>query len=589
MANLSPQIRSWFNQLEVSFNRKAGRTGLPKWLQNNTRHPVHSRTHPWTFEDHEYQLGILTCDHPHVAVKKAAQIGVTELSFRMTLALMSLYPGTNWIYVLPAIGFARKVSSTRILPVIQASPYLSAMLAKDPDSAEVRRIGDSFLFMAGAQNMRQAISIPAKGVIRDEYDFGVQSVLTSFKSRLEHNKEGEEILVDFSTPTIGDYGISKLFEDGQQQLYLCYHERCGHWTVVDPLHDLVVPGFDDELIHLTKDNLSSPLVRVKDTWVRCQQCQNPVSIENLRDPTRRSWVARFPDRNEIASFYVSPLDVPAIKTPARIIKGMEDYDRTQDWINYGLGKEFTNAENSVILAAVDQNAQAEVVQPRLRAMTGAYGGLDVGKTSNLMVLKPCGRNLDIVWMERITQKVDASGEDHLSKTTLQRIREYGMFRQVTDSAPDITVPQKVINRSGYHQAWACEFLRDVKRGKLDIIYPDEVTQVVQVVRTQMIDMLVGEINSGIIRACAKHPEYEVLKKHMGAMKRVSRLNDQGEKTVAWVSTSDENHYFFALLYARIAYELYSIDSSVAPLPCAVAFSTARVGGLNKGTKDRGFG
>lgn len=152
-----------------------------------------------------------------------------------------------------------------------------------------------------------------------------------------------------------------------------------------------------------------------------------------------------------------------------------------------------------------------------------------------------------------------------------------MWRQVTDSAPDITVPRKIIARAGYHQAWACEFLRDVKRGKLDILYPDEVTQVVQAVRTQVIDTLVSEINSGVIRCPARHPEFEVLKNHMKVMKRVSRLNDQGEKMVAWVSTSDENHYFFALLYARIAYELYSTDSSVAPLPAALGISTARIG------------
>lgn len=152
-----------------------------------------------------------------------------------------------------------------------------------------------------------------------------------------------------------------------------------------------------------------------------------------------------------------------------------------------------------------------------------------------------------------------------------------MWRQVTDAAPDITVPQKIIARAGYHQAWACEFLRDVKRGKLDILYPDEVTQVVQAVRTQMIDTLVKELNSGVIRCPARHPEFEVLKGHLKVMKRVSRLNDQGEKVVAWVSTSDENHYFFALLYARIAYELYAMDSSVAPLPAALGVSKARVG------------
>lgn len=47
----------------------------------------------------------------------------------------------------------------------------------------------------------------AQFLVRDEYDFCKQSVLTTFDSRLGHNKEGEDFRRDFSTPTVAGYGM----------------------------------------------------------------------------------------------------------------------------------------------------------------------------------------------------------------------------------------------------------------------------------------------------------------------------------------------------------------------------------------------
>lgn len=538
---------------------------------DNTRHPSNPAL-PWSFKKHEYQIAIATDPTPHIAVRKCTQIGVSELLVRMVLALMNLLNGTNWIYVLPALGFARKFSTSRIIPVIQASPVLRTLLAKEPDSAEMRRMGDSFLFMAGCQSQRQAISIPARGVIRDEYDFMNQTVATSFMSRLGHNPEEEKILLDFSSPTVPGYGISALEEEGTQRVYLCRHDACGQWTVVEPLHDIVVPGFDEELVNLEKADLDNPFVRVDDTWVRCQQCHRSISQQNLADPEKRAWVPKYPGR-KISSYYVSPLDSAAIRRPAAIVRGIKDYERTADWVNFEMGSAYQSSENSILPSALEHSSTlSEYLPPADRAALGTLIGVDVGKTSNLVTIKSAGRYIDVLWLERIRQ----GNENELGDTVVKRLRQYGALRGVIDSAPDITVPNYIIGKTAYHQMWAAYFARKSKSSTSNL-EPDEVTQMIRVARTEVIDELVKKVNGGYFRFPKRHAEYEIFRNHLLAMKRVTRISETGERTAAWVSTGDD-HYFFALLYAYVAKLMIEHESTILPLPVAYGVSKVRVGG-----------
>ena len=59
-------------------------------------------------------------------------------------------------------------------------------------SLGLKRIGDMSLYVVGSFSPGDAISVPAQFLVRDEYDFCKQSVLTTFDSRLGHNKEGED-------------------------------------------------------------------------------------------------------------------------------------------------------------------------------------------------------------------------------------------------------------------------------------------------------------------------------------------------------------------------------------------------------------
>lgn len=552
---------AYVDEQASSLTKSGGRAQLRKWIVENTAHPT-DQFMPWTFDDHEYQIGILECLHPHVSTMKAAQVGVSELSVRIALGMSQLSGRVNGIYVLPTTGFARKFAVNRIDPTIKASKRLKTLLNKDVDNNELKQIGDSFLFIAGAQKTSQAISIPARYLIRDEYDFCEQDVLTSYQSRLQHNKEGEESQWDFSTPTAPGFGISQRFNLGTQFVYLCWHEGCGKWTVVDPLNDIVIPGFEDRLELFTRQDLQSETVHVGEAKVLCQQCRGEIKQENLANPERRAWVARYPDRGE-ASFYVSPLDVAAINTPAKVLKAREQYKTTADWINFSFGQPFENAENSILEETLDSAFCVRGVSPS--ASTGVYGaalGMDVGKLSHLWVGKKVGDVLEVVHGETIRQTMDNS----LKEIYCERHRQYNALRGVVDAAPDVTVPGMIRAELPYNQAWGAYYVRGKGKADLNLYEEKEGEGVVNIMRTRMIDEMVKDFNAGKILLPMGMKDEETVRRHLKAVKRI---NPNDNEDSAFWSSNGEDHYFMALVYLYTATKMLEDDSSVVVFPAGV--------------------
>ncbi len=567
-----PLLQARYDRLRVSAQRKLGRATIPQWIIDNTKDPS-DPTKPWSFKDHEYQIEILKSEAEYTSVIKAAQTGMSETSIRLTLALASLYQSSNFMYILPSLIFARRFATTRFDPVIEFSPQLSRELSKEVDSSELKRIANSFIYFAGAQTARQSISVPAKGLVMDELDFCSQSVLTSFYSRLGHNKEGQSVVTRFSTPTLPGYGIDKLHKTGTQGIYMVWHEKCGQWVSIDPLEDIFLPGWEeDNLVNFSKKDLADPRLEIDNSYVRCPGCRRKITQANMVDPAKRAWVHHHPEKDH-KTFYVSPLDVPAINTCQKILAGVDNYERHADWINFGLGKAFQDAENSVVIQAVEKAAVTPGVTPHTGASIGAVLGSDVGKLSHVLIGKRTGDYLDILWAERVKQ----DGEGTLVSTWKERMAQYGIWRAVVDAGPDISAPQQLISETAYHQAWACYFTRGQKK-RLTDIEMDEATQIVNAARTKIIDRVVKRLNGGKIRFMSDHPEMNLIKKHLQTMKRVTRISDTtGEKIEHWASTSKENHYFFALVYLVIADIMAGEGLATVPITPGSMIRKARVG------------
>ena len=191
---------------------------------------------------------------------------------------------------------------------------------------------------------------------------------------------------------------------------------------------------------------------------------------------------------------------------------------------------------------------------------GCVAGLDVGKTSWFVLGKRQGRELHVLHAERIRQ----TGEGHLVARVQELMNMYGVVKLVVDAAPDFSTALALISQNRHGRAWAAYYLRT---GKRDLTNFDlnEAEQIVSIKRTQSFDDLAKKANGGRLRL-PRHPETPVIIDHLTALKRVVRVNNQGESIASWVKTGDD-HYGHAIHYMTTADALcdVKIDTDVLPV------------------------
>jgi hypothetical protein len=545
------------DQLESAVSASGGLSNISEWLVKNTSHPTLSGK-PWSFKDHEYQIKILNDTSPEVVVRKSTQIGASEFILRLALALLAKLQNTKALYVLPSQKFASKFASSRIDPVIAASERLKALADRNVNSTEIKKIGSSFLFLAGAASPTQAISIPGRVLIIDELAFCNPSVLSVFASRLGHQKDSERIIRKFSSPLFPKSDISKEFEAGNQQLYLCWHEKCSQWVVVDALEHIILPGYNGHLTDLSYAELVAVEHKIPQSFVKCEHCHQPISIENLRDPAKRAWVPKYPDR-EISSYDADPLVLPEIRTPERILKDLLMYKNTVRWLQYSMGKPAESASDMILASSLD-NAFTVNLEMARSANYGAIG-MDVGKTSHITTGKRIGDVFHVTSMETTLQ----DGNNATGNKVLELQKKYLSQQIVIDAMPDVSIVKSVQDQLPIGMAWGCYFVSGRGKSNLEMFERKDQEGVVSVARTRALDEFVSEFNKGRIRLPKGLPFEAEVKAHLSKMKRIINLDGTGEEKPVWITTDEVNHWFFSVFYCWLADQMM-LDGMSAHIP-----------------------
>ena len=524
-----------------------------RWIIRNTKNPK-DENHNWSFKHHEYQVDIVNDSARRICAKKCSQVGFSEKSVRSTLAFTALVRNSTAIYTLPTAGFARMFTKQRIDTVIDASETLSAMRNRDVDSSEMKQLGNSFLYIKGTMGQGSAISIPADLVVQDEIDFSDQQVLTTYASRLGH-AEADQVTGEkgymrkFSTPTVGGYGISLEYDRSSQARYAIYHDDCGQWTAPDFMDDVVVPGFDDVFRKFEKEDLLNPMYKIGEAYLRCTKCRCKITAENMCNPEKRKWIHAFPDRN-YHGYMIYPFDVPHINPICATILTMADYDRKADWVNFKVGVEYEDAENSFLRSAMTRATQVRWVPPDVGAGF-TVAGLDQGKTSWLLIGHPAGRKVDVIYAERIRQ----DGEDNLGATALRRLKEFGVKLMVMDAGPDYTTAFKLASAAKHNQVYRCEYVNKPSPQQKRNCWYDEEEQIVKAYRTGTFDDAAKRMNNGHIML-PQHEETRLITQHLSNIKRIQVQDAAGEPVARWVKAgtgpAGEDHYAHALNYLMMA-------------------------------------
>lgn len=553
---------------------------MHKWLEKNTSSPLNS-DQPWSFAEHEYQIGIISSPARRKAVQKCSQVGMTEIALRIALAVTAMMNDVRVVYTGPTSNFMAKLVKDRANGIIQQSRLLRNALDPDINTNEQKKLGRSLIYFSGAFKPSNAISIPATFLLSDEVDFSNPVVLSSFNSRLRHAPGLDEFgnrgyNWKFSTPTANGLGINKDFVDGSQSYFSVQCPCCHKQQVLNFMQDVVIPGFNEPMNKFSKEALSLPGIDLKAAFVQCPSCHGVITPEAFLDASTRGWVKTHEGR-AIDSFQVYPWDVYSYNPLLSVLKQVGDYRRVSDYWNNVVGVPFDDASNSFMAECSQSHPDVRYTLPEAGA-SGCFSGLDMGKICWYVVVKPnplTGTD-DVIYIERIPE----SGDNTVLQRALYLNKCFGVVRGVIDAAPEHQIALSYTKGGFYEQNWKSVYLRKPSKGMVGNIklHPED-NNTVNVWRTGAFDSLSKAVNKRRIRFFSgNEEELSLLREHLSVLRRTEHQADTGEVVARWdCPEGKDDHYAHALNYAMCAREMvaneYLTVKSVAALPM---MATARM-------------
>lgn len=523
---------------------------LSEWITTNTK----LGGIPYSYQDHEYQEVILNDTSKEVNVRKCSQVGVSEASARMALAMCNVINPMTVIYTLPTAHFAATFMKTRVDTIIQYSDTIKTNLRASNDNSEVKQFNESFLYLKGSSSNNAPISIPADVLIHDELDFSDQEVIGQYPSRLTHSKW--RLKRQFSTPTVPGYGIDKAFQNSRRFFNICKCCHCNHYFIPDYFEHVKIPDYKKSLREVNKFLLTQ--IRWQEAAVHCPKCDK---IPDL-GPKYREYICENGEESHVAAGYqVTPFDAPKIVTPSDLVVASTTYSRYQDFVNFGLGLAVEDSEATLVKDELERLfVYLDNPNPGTYVM-----GVDVGNTYHFVVGKvdPYGDIL-IVHTERVPMSK--------ARTTYAELhRKYRVICTVIDSGPHAETVMAL--QATDPNLYASVYMRSKSLLTHTVVEKDsdkelgkEFVRQVNVNRSRALDAYMEFIRENHLQIVAS-AEQEIIINHHTSMKRVRQFDhESGEMTYSWQKTDGEDHYHHAFLYCYLAAKIRGVGKSLIQLP-----------------------
>jgi len=526
---------------------------LPEWLCKHTKH----NGSPFSFTDHEYQERFLREESQEVVIRKPSQVGMSEASARLAVALCNIIPGYTVIYTLPTAKFAGTFMRTRLDPIIDGSEYLSAAVHNSTDNAEVKRFGDSYLYLKGSQSNNAPISIPADHLIHDEVDFSSQEVISQYQSRLTHSKYKRK--TKLSTPTIPGYGIDYEFQRSRRHFNLVKCNHCNEWFSPDYYAHVRVAGFTGDLHEITKHSLYH--IAYQEAYVACPACGKAPSLQ----PEHREWVCENPSEHFVAAGYqISPFDAPNIIAPGYLIEQSVQYKRLPDFINYGLGLPSEDKDSTL----TETELRGAIIQGQPSGAWGIVMGLDMGLLCHCVIMAVAPDSLVYI----VHTEIIMVGE--VVKRRKELAREWRVRMTVVDAQP---YTETVMRMQEEDMNLYAAYYTSVKSIETHVVRKkdeDEGAGVnslrqVNVNRNRAFDGFMDMLRGGGLHKVSDKND-DVWVSQLQDMKRVKQYTAEEELAYVWQkSTAGDDHFHHASLYAWTASRMLGMTRSMIVIPTLI--------------------
>lgn len=310
------------------------------------------------FDHHPYQRQIVDADGRDIAVKKACQLGFTEIFVREALEMVG-NRGLTVILTQPDFEMSRGFAQSRVNPVIDRSPLLKELI-KNSNSVNLKQIKEAFLHIKYTKgDESHALSVPADAVIADEVDHSDLETLNLFRSRLEHSKH--KIFKRFGTPTVPGFGICKAYDESDQWSFGFKCPHCGEWEEQPGHRNLSlfpVAEFEQGLNDFS-GVYSAVLENIAmKSFVMCRKCGKSVEdVSTLLIPelsnnpcslrVKREWIQLNPGAvKTVKGFQINQVS-SGIKTGQDLITSIKGFESIRDVYNQVFGEGFISAVDTI--------------------------------------------------------------------------------------------------------------------------------------------------------------------------------------------------------------------------------------------------
>lgn len=543
------------NRVRTSVLRRHTAASIAKWITENTTYAGR----PYSYEDHEFQEKVLGDTSRDVVIPKCSQIGMSETSTRMALALVNVLRPYTVVYTLPTAHFAGTFAKTRIDPVIAGSKVMRGNIHRTNDNNEVKQFGDSFMYIRGAASSNAPISIPADHLIHDEVDFSDQEVLGQYQSRITHSKWRRT--TKLSTPTLPNFGIHRAFQETRRHFNFCKCHHCNHYFIPDYYKHVKIPGFSGDLSTITKPILTK--LRYQEAEVRCPSCGLAPSLQK----EHREWICENPSENFIgAGYQVTPFDAPNIIQAPYLVEASTKYDRIQDFVNFNLG---LAAEDNEATLTKDDFDRVFVDD---EGTGGQYVmGVDVGNTYHFAI-----GQVD-AWDDVFVVHTEAVPMKEARKRYHELRQKYRVVCTVMDSMPHAETVMAL--QSQDVNLFAAVYMKSkslLTHSVVEKIEEDDkgkaFVRQVNINRSKALDGYMDFVREGHLRV-KNSPNKDEIIAHHTSMKRVKTYdNESGELAFSWQKTDGLDHYHHTFLYMWMASKIRGVGKSLIMLPTFKVFT-----------------
>lgn len=493
--------------------------GYFSWVKDNWT----TRGESLDFEKHKYLIDLYKDQHHFIAMMKSAQTGATERGITEAIWLPDQY-SENSIYIFPTSGAISDMVQERVDPPLSSRKYLrevtgriKRLIGKNADKIGLKRMSKGFVYFRGSNKPTQITSVAGDAIFVDEVDRMLPESIPYYEKRLAHSKRKWQRW--YSTPTIPDFGIHKIFlQTDQRHRYLkCVH--CGEWQILSFFENVDF-------------KMANPML-CEEAHLVCKKCRQQI-VPWACDGEWKTHV----DGTDKHGYFLSSLYSPFVDLRKMVEASQRPAEfEIQQFYNQDLGLPYEPKGGRIT---------EEMIHSCIRDYRSGikeadnYMGVDVGRVLHTIILNSKG-------------KVAYYGSPKDFETLDNLMKEYNIKKCVIDALPETRKAQEFADRF---------------RGRVMICYYSGISepkkgewfraegQKVNTDRTLSLDMYTARYKNQNIYLPSDIDGSQEFKDHMKALVRIVRENKSGQFVAEYMQTGAD-HFYHAGNYANLAEAIFT--------------------------------